>query len=276
MIRSVLFVLLSLYTTVMASSALPPRFGGGWPGNFVETCDLREVYSYLEPGTLVVIELENVLMESQTQLGSEQWADAIQGYFTPPGGSARDARAALTPLWNRILRQAEMRPVDMSVQAFVRGLQRKGFTVMGISGKDPDMAYTMLDHLQSVDLDLSRTSPYPGHMNVVGATHPAKLVNGVLFTGVYNDMGLTVATLFQQLGFPGKVVVISNKKDHLRENHEALAPLGIAVVGIRLTLADQRIARFRSDVAEVQLNFFGRPLSNEAAAVLIPKTGWFW
>jgi hypothetical protein len=276
--KATIIALLSLCASGLVSAAQVPRLPQAKPGSpvHIETLDLRDVRPYVDAATLVIIEIESTLMTSETMLGSEYWADLVQQYNVTPGGTLRQGRAAITPLWNKILREVPMRSLDMSMQAFVRGLQRTRIPVIGLSTKDPDMAYVMLNHLQSVDVDMTRSAPFAGHLNVAGAENPAKSINGVLFTGVLNDLGRTLAAFVSQLGMPTRVVMISHKMDHLREAFEAFNPHGVAFVGVRLGLADREAARFRPDIAEVQLNCFDRALSNEAAAQLRPRSSWFW
>ncbi len=246
----------------------------------VETNDIREIWKYVSVNTVVIFELENVCMTCTHQLGREEWADAYAKGQIRPEQSFGEARGQITPLWNHILCKATMQPIDHSVQKVIRDLQAKNIYTIGLSCKDPDIAYPMLGHLRSLDIDFLKHPPLNCHL-AIRADHPAKFVDGVLFTGVYNHPGYVVANFLESVRDCFRLVVVSNSLPRLQRIYQGVTcggeRNGLSFVGIRLGLADQQIATLDPKICEVQLKYFNKIISNEAAEVLLPpRSGWFW
>jgi Protein of unknown function (DUF2608) len=253
--------------SVTASAAALARF---------ETADIEAIFPHIDRTTLVIFDIDSSLIQTTHMLGGEAWADMMVRRYTLEGMTPLQARAELTPLWNAILVQSVVGPVDPSVQMALRSLQRQGIRVMGMTDKDPEMAYVRLDHLRVCDADLALTAPYRGILNV-RAEAGTKMVHGVLFTGVYNNPGEVLVTLLNQIGYyPSKVIMVSNKAALLHEVERSLSHLGVPFVPCRLSLADAQLKAYRPEIADIQLNLFNRVMSDEAARALQPQGTGFW
>ena len=240
----------------------------------LETGDITAIEAHIDSATLVLFDIDTTLVKTDHMLGSEAWADMMTRRYILQGMSPLQARAELTPLWNAVLIHSVVRPLDAEVQTTLRRLQRRGIRVMGISDKDPEMAYIRLEHLRLCDAHLSATAPHRGVLNIP-ANACAKMVHGVLFTGVYNNPGDVLASFLDELGYyPSNIVMISNKAHLLHEIETAVSHVGIPFVSVRHSGLDA--IDFRSDISEVQLNLFNRVMSDDAARALQPTGTSFW
>ncbi|MBS0622296.1 MAG: DUF2608 domain-containing protein [Verrucomicrobia bacterium] len=242
----------------------------------IQTGEISDIYPYLESGAVVIFDVDTTLVDTVHELGSEPWAEAmVQRYQHEKRLGIVEARGEMTPLWNAILVRSKVRPIHPQVQAAVRRLQKNRVCVMGISDKDPDIAYTRLEHLRLCDAQMGFSAPHGGHV-VVPAQYPAKMVHGLLLTGVYNNPGTILVKLFDQVHLkPSRVIVVSSRISLLGEIERAVVSQGIPFLGIRYTRFDERMVEYRPDIAALQLKLFNHVLSDEAAAAL--KPGWgFW
>ncbi len=240
----------------------------------IETGDIEAIEAHIDSATLVIFDIDTTLVKTDHMLGSEAWADMMTRRYVLQGMSPPRARAELMPEWNKVLIQAAVRPLDPAVQTTLRRLQRSGIRVMGLSDKDPEMAYIRLMHLCLCDARLATTAPHRGMLNIQ-AEGCAKMVSGVLFTGVSNNPGTVLASLLNELGYhPSNIVMISNKAHLLYEIEVAVSHVGIPFVSVRHSGLDA--LDYRSDIAEVQLNLFNRIMSDDAARALQPSGTSFW
>lgn len=250
----------------------------GHSASVIETNRLEELWPYIDERTLVLVEPENVLMQTTTHLGSEQWGAAKVRELCMQGYSQSEARGALISFWNRVLRDAEVEPVDPGVSAFFRQLQRRKIACMGVTQKDSDIAYVLLDQILSIGIGIERTSPIQGQLVWNTAGYPKKVMHGLFCVGVKNEMGAAVADLLRQISpRPSRIVVISHDYAHVQAICEAVHYNGVCeAIGVRYTGADRRIREYRPDIAALQEKYVGRVLSDEEARTLKSAKWSFW
>ncbi len=233
----------------------------------IETDDFSVIMDHISEETLVVVDIDNVLFATAHQLGSEAWGDYMMRQYALKGMSPVEAKLTLAPLWNAILLRSKMEPVDPLVQSLLRQLQRRGVVVMGLSDKEPDIAFARAEQLRICDVDMEISAPTQGVVPIA-LDAPARVVNGVLYTGACNNPGYALVRTLEQIGyFPKRVIAISQKGALLNEVEPALSGRAECVT-IRFSKADEATLAFRPDIATLQLAHFQRILSDEAARLL--------
>lgn len=241
----------------------------------VETNRPEDILHYVEqPGGWVVFELYDTVMATSQQLGSEQWAEWQISDYVHQGLSIQEARRGIVPLWNQILLQTKVEPVDPAMTSIYRTLQRQGVVTLGMTERDAEMSYTILKHLYAVDISLWRNNPSPAEGWVRGGDAPVKYLGGVLFTGVQNPLGASLLHFFDHIRrVPSYVVFVSSKAKSLNEMASYMQSRGVPFIGIRYSGADRRAAEFDIRVAKMQLRFFNRILHDDAAKAILPRKG---
>ena len=248
-----------------------PTFAARPPlGGILQTDDVSEIEALVDEGTLVVIEVEDALFEPVQALGSETWAEDLIRKRSVEGPTEWEARVELTPLWNQILQKTEVRWVDPTLQGLVRSLQRGHVAVMGLTWKDPDLSLAIGEHLKRVDVRLERTAPFRG---VLMVSPSAKMVDGVLYVGVYNFPGATLIQAIDLIGAPPpRLVFVSHRQERIEEILSAAQQRGIPTFGVRFSAADGRAGDFKPEIAALQLRYFKKILPDEAAKALLPRS----
>jgi len=257
-----LLMMLSVPATVAAEAA--------------ELQDLRELYQWVEPGAIVIIEIDNVLLEPAQQLGSVQWLEYEVREKVAYGLSWPQAYRSLLPVWHRVLARTEVRPCSPLVPGAVRGLQRQGVVVMGMSSREIDVAAITLEQLHAISVHF-----WPAQSDFDGlegfCNSPTKYVGGVLFCGHRNMPGRALLDWMTRTSLrPSKVVYVADNWVKVRDVEEAMTSIDVPVVGVRYSGSDEKAFWYEPQVARTQLRCFDTVLSNEAADKLVQRRGFFW
>jgi hypothetical protein len=242
------------------------------PYMIVETNDPQDILSYVGEGALVVFDIYNTLFETAHQLGSEPWADWRVNALMAQGVTAQEARRMMMPRWNQILRVAKMRPVDFSMQTLVRTLQHRPIQAMGITSKEGEMSDVILNQLQAVNASFLRIQPQNKDWMIHSEGISMRYEGGVLFCGVHHPLGVVLLKLFDTTKYyPLQVIFVSQKWEQINDMAQYVRARGLPYVGIRYSGADKSVASFNPAIAEMQLRYFNKLLSDEAALILLPR-----
>lgn len=235
------------------------------------TCKrLFEILSYIENDTLVVFNINNVLTVSQQDAGSTPWAEEqIAGIMKQQNTSKPHATNLFIPFWHAILIASDVELYDPEAEAFVANLQRQRIKVMALTNRYIEMAYPTHQNLRSVGIDFARNPPYGEDTPIVGVSSPAKFVEGILFNGLINFKGDTLAAFLQQIGYrPGKVIYVEDKPKHLAQVGEKIEALGIPFLGIHFGALELERQAYRSELAAIQVKYHLDILDDTAALIL--------
>lgn len=246
------------------------------PSDFLELADLRGIYQAAEPGTIVVMEIDNVVIEPVQALGSTHWLEYETRQKVSYGLSWGQAYRSMLPTWNRILQKTKVRTSTPLIPGIVRWLQRQGILALGISSREVDVIAPTLAQLSSVAVQF-----FPAQVELEGlegyGVAPTKYCGGVLFCGYQNVHGQALLDLIARAHFrPTKVIYISDNWIKVQEVQRAMTGANIPFLGVRYSGADQRALWYDPELAEVQLRFFDRVLTNEAAEELLGRRRWWW
>lgn len=234
------------------------------PAEIYETSRMDELYGHLEPGMLVVFDIDNTLIEPVQELGSNQWFEnRIKEYFSH-GYSNHNALHTALKEWIAIQHITFVKLVEPGIDEVVKDLQGKGYTVMGLTTRDLTLSDRTAEQLQSVGIDLSKTAPTQEEvffMNERGVLFH----KGSLFTAATHK-GEALHKFLEISGYqPSSVMFINDKYSHLIPVEEYCSQSGIPFVGLRYGHTDEKVKNFCKQIADVQFYHFGHILSNESA-----------
>lgn len=216
----------------------------------VEIKSMKEIQPKLEPGTLVVFDIDNTLVEPVGNIGSDQW------YYYLVKAVARDD-AKLTPeqaeekaaeIWTRTLGTVAVKPVEELTPAFIKHIQSRGLKTMALTARGREDVAATFAQLKAIGVDLAAK---PVHGKDHEAADKGFYSRGVFFAGEGPDKGVALVRFLKAIGLaPKAVVFVDDKPHHARNVDAALTAAGIPVASFRYGAADAKVAAFNAVMGE--------------------------
>lgn len=215
-----------------------------------EIASMAEIEPALEPGTLLVFDIDNTLVEPVGNIGSDQWyyylAKAIAR--DEPGLDAAAVAAKADAIWSKTLETIEVKPVEALTPALVRAQQTRGLQVMALTARAAIDTTATFRQLKDIGIDLERNGVHAGDLAVGGGSLYS---HGVLFVGEGTDKGTLLVDFLQRTGLkPARIVFADDKPKHATNVDAALAKAGIPVIAFRYGAADAKVRAFNAVMDE--------------------------
>jgi FMN phosphatase YigB (HAD superfamily) len=231
----------------------------------IEMNKMEKVVALADQDTLLVFDLDNTIIEQDQMLGTIQWYYYMLDKLTSEGNSKEQAVETADRLWTEINRKSGVHSVEINTPALVRMAQDDNIKVLGLTARAPEDIDISLGQLNSIGVDFSRHPVYAKRLIFKRKFKSATYYQGILFVGYYNK-GMVLNYFLDRVKYtPKKVVFVDDKLKNVRNVDQALKERGIECLCIRYGAADRKVKAFKPSVADVQLNYFGKILSDEAA-----------
>lgn len=245
-------------------------FSGFLSAEIYESFDIRDMLKFTDQETLVVTDLNHVLMETVQSLGSDHWAAyEVKKQMAETGATKQEVLHAMVPMWHHILIESEFKPVESTTASVIRRLQQQGNRVVGLTARYIEMAYPTVKQLQSIGIDLNLYSLSNLDHEIEGG-FAAKYIEGVIFVGLKNDKGETLMHLLDQLGHkPKKILFIDDKEKNLQSVSVACEKRKIPFIGLRYGYLDEAGAKFDPVATEIELRAFIEKQESEQAQRIV-------
>jgi phosphoglycolate phosphatase-like HAD superfamily hydrolase len=226
-----------------------------------EIRDIRRLYETLpsiEPGTLLVFDLDNTLIEPVGNFGSDQWYYyLVRKYRRVDGLGEPAAQREATRTWNCVQSSIRIRTVEPGTARFVRQQQARGIRTVGLTAREPSLADTTLTQLRTLDLRLDKRTVFAREFSW-WSVEPARFKAGVLFIGEGNDKGSLLIDLLRGLRQrPKRIVFVDDKTNNVKSVDRAARKAGIACIAFRYGATDAKVAEFMRGGARAQLRVEG-------------------
>ncbi|MCB0404153.1 MAG: DUF2608 domain-containing protein [Bdellovibrionales bacterium] len=226
---------------------------------------MLEPVGAIDGDSVLVVDLDNTVIESAQMLGSAQWFEYLFAGLKKSGLSAGEAYQQAIQQWVQIQDATDVRPVEVSTPDFLRGIQAMGIRVMALSARPPQVSQRTLEQLANVGIDFTRPSIFVKDLPMQFKRASALYKQGVLFADRL-DKGGVLAAFFDRIQFrPKRVVYVDDKLANVESVSRAMKKIGVAFEGYRYGAADIRVKTFDPQVADLQLRYFGKILSDDAA-----------
>jgi phosphoglycolate phosphatase-like HAD superfamily hydrolase len=239
-------------------------------GEIIETKRMNELYQHLEPGMMVVFDIDNTLIEPTQELGTDQWfGGQIKKYesYNMPFETAQ--KNALRE-WRAVQYITDVKLVEKGIDQIIADLQRKGVPVMGLTTRGMEMCVRAVDQLESVNVDLEKTAPIKEELyffNGKGVVY----TGGILFTN-NTPKGLALRKFLEGSEYhPKSILFVNDKLSHIKPLEEMCREDGIKFIGLRYGYLDEKVRNMRPHIAEVQWKHFGQILSDQAAEKILSE-----
>jgi hypothetical protein len=239
-------------------------------GEIKETPTIEALLTSVDQDTLVVCDIDNTLFAPVQTLGTDEWFYYYFEKLKKEGMGANQAVEKAKDLWIAIQSASDIATLEDKTPHVINQLQNDKFVVMAMSTRDVLYADVTLRQLLSCGINMKQAAPSFNTFTVEGV-EKVLFRDGVLFTS-NTHKGKALFALLKQLHFtPKKIVFINDKTGPLKEVEEIAEPQGVKFLGFRYSKADDRVKNFRPDIADMELKYFGKVLSDDAAEALAKK-----
>ena len=208
--------------------------------------------------TLVIFDLDNTLIEPVQTIGSDQWGSLEQKRLKDQGVPADDAIDQGVAKFAEVQMKTKVQLVDPNAAKFIKDLQNKGYTMMGLTARPLSLIQTSLNQLKSVGINLAPTAPIKGAIDVQSVA-PARFQGGVLVVGPHNNKGDTLKAFYAKLGraLPEHVIFFDDKLHNVEALETALTSIpGVDYIGYRFATADETVKSFDSKLGDFEWSIF--------------------
>lgn len=235
----------------------------------IEISSITKILPLINEETWVVIDLDNTVIQATQALGHVDWLQHEVQKLTESGKSLEEALYSLYPIWKKTQMMTDVMPVEASFIKLIKYLQNRHIVVMGLTHRQLFIVSETLRQLDSLDVHFEITAPSKNTFGVL-AEHPALYTQGILFVDDFNSKGKVFCSFLQHIGQkPRHMIFIDDKKKNIEDLAKATFLEGIDYIGIHYTAAEHGIQIYSPKLAECQLKFFNRILSNEQARNLL-------
>ena len=242
--------------------ALTVSLIGCFSKSFVASAEIREVkamsevYSSITPGSVVVFDLDNTVLEARQTLGTDQFFSYLVKKAEEAGLRGQDAKDLALLQTTEIQPISPVRLVEESTLGFLRSLQERNVTVFALTARPFAWAQGTLNQLASLQIDFSKTAPrIPKDTN--RAPKELSYQGGVIFLRPGEDKGnVLVKFLSVSKQSSEKIVFIDDKLHNVESVDTALNAAEIENIEFRYGAADERVKSFDSQLANFEFHYF--------------------
>jgi Protein of unknown function (DUF2608) len=243
---------LTFFLLTMTSFYLPKA------DSFVEITMLNEISPEITQDTLVLVDLDDTIVTTETMLGSSPWWEHFTRKMMSANFDTRTTFQSVFPLVGKIVQSIPLKPIERDTPFFIRNLQAQNIIVWGLTGRvreapyDPNFAATTHFHLQKIGIDFD-ASPLPLGANITRTIHPKQFAYGILFTS-HQLKGPILKQFLQEINFtPAKIIMVDDLNSHLQSVEQVAQEMNIPCACFRYKRLDQTKTMFDPMIGNLQL-----------------------
>lgn len=256
MLRKLFFVVLTFFPFVNEAK-------------IIETTTIETVFPLVDEDTWLVVDLDNTVFEGKQALGHTEWFYDKAYALMEEGLTLEEATRECYPEWIEIQKVCPVKPVEAAFITALKSAQQRQIITMGLTHRQPSLADSTIDQLNSLDWSFQPTAPATNTF-VVPSLTPTIYKEGVLFTGEYNKKGEIFIRFLSVIGQkPKKMIFVDDKRSHVEDVEKAVIEQGIECIGVHYRAIEHAEKVYYPEIAEFQRKFLKTIMSNEAALLLM-------
>ncbi len=189
----------------------------------VEIQKFNEVLDHLDEGTHLFLDVDNTLLQPLHDFGSIPWEANLYKRFLALGLTPEEASRRSCAIWRAIQKVSEVKPVEEETHTLLHRLKEKGYPLVAITARSPDMVATTERQLAALNIPIT--------------------------TALHCGNTPKVEWILTHLGGmrPKKVVLVDDVRGHLELAAEVLPVQGIPFVGLRYGFLDHHVMNYAPD-----------------------------
>lgn len=240
----------SIFLLLMLSILMDHRL----EGVIHQLTTIEEVKPEVTPGTLVLLNVAEVLTDSQISLGTQAWRKFVRTRVDP------HLHDELTLY---VFQKVPSKAVEPMTASLIRSWQSQGVPVLAFTSRGRHEWYqTQVPHidlitekaLNSIGIDFSRTE-LPYKLAYLEDCLSCYYYHGIIYATNNREKGDVLAFILKETRYrPDKVVAIDDKRESLETIEAALKPFDIPFVGYVYSRTADDHRDFDPMIANIQLN----------------------
>lgn len=208
----------------------------------IETKSIREILKLTSFDTVVIFDLDNTVMESTTELGSDQQFCQLVEHAFKTLPNKQEAIDAALDIYHQVQHLVRTKPVEPKIVMMIKALQHIGIEVLGLTLRGDLLKDTTACQLGEIDINFANTPhKHDVEFEFGEDKHKAFYHNHIIYCGG-NDKGECLkAFLHQRNALPKHIMMIDDKDKHLQAVQKAADALDIPFHGIRYGHLDEKV-----------------------------------
>jgi hypothetical protein len=221
----------------------------------ITTSKIEEILPEIEPGTLVLFNIAEVLLDTETSLGRSAWR--------------RDVRKNVDSkihdfLTHYVVKRLPPKGPDAGIPSLIQGLQKSHVPVFAFTSRGRSEWYSSKvaavhalteDLLKQLGIDFTQTV-LPAELADLDQVLAEHYHGGIFYTGNSVDKGDFLKTLMQITGYrPPKIVFIDDKVESLKSLEARVQELNIPFTGVAYNKTSLDHQKFDLMLAHIQLSW---------------------
>jgi FMN phosphatase YigB (HAD superfamily) len=187
-------------------------------GKIIETDSIMSILEYVQKETLVIADLDNTLIESETQLGSSQWGDYLGTLYTEPGKSFEEIDLLIAKMACKVQPVIKIRCVDPQTLEMINQLHEQRVDFMGLTARRPCEIHYTHKQLTSLKINLSNIIN-EGFLGCISDSAKGIIYHqGVVFCTPMHKKSYALALFLEKSKlYPKRIVFIDDKLSHVKD-----------------------------------------------------------
>lgn len=244
--------------------------------HIVEEKSINKALGSVDNETLVVFDLDSTVLEPAQTLGSDPWFYISLDDFVAKGMDKKEAAEFMLRKWVPLQRATEVKPVEKNTAEAIASLQKSGIKVVALTARSYDLAELTVKQLASIGVDFTKSTISGKDFDQKIAGDKVEFFHGIIFCGgdletfykggAKAGKGIILNEILAKLKLSfNKITFLDDRKKNVDAVDKALADKGIDCNCIRYGAAEDGYKNYNPKLAETEMKFFGKILSDEAA-----------
>lgn len=246
-------------------------FAGSLNAQIIKTTQIQDVKAEITDNTLVLFNIAEVLMDTETSLGTQAWRKFIR---TRLDAKLHDEITLF------VFENVPPKSPEPSIPELIKEFQAKGVTTFAFTSRGrhewyttqiPDIDLITEKLLRQIGIDFSKTK-LNEKLSALPSLFGDYFHEGIIYTTNTKDKGELLREILEKTGYrPSKIVFVDDKVDSLISVENTLSKLNIPFVGYAYSRTAKDHANFDPLVANIQLDWLimhGRVLTDDQATTI--------
>lgn len=219
-----------------------------------ESKQIKDFLAHLNEGdehSFVVLDLDNTVMESIQELGSDQWFVKLMAYAIEISPS-KETEALVLAIYNAVQQRTKMKAVEDDVVSIIKKLQNRGTPVLALTARGPEIMQATFNQLDLIGINFynKRWGQDSFKLKIDDKEDRVIFNQGILFCSGSNK-GICLDAFFKAINYhPQNIIMVDDKEKHL-ESVKKIAKGNF--VGLRYGYLDEKVSQFKKEKAEAQM-----------------------
>ncbi|HEX2549334.1 MAG TPA: DUF2608 domain-containing protein, partial [Gammaproteobacteria bacterium] len=177
---------------------------------------------------LGIFDIDNTLIQSSEDLGSDQWFMKLMDYAYQAAPS-KETESLVIAIYHALHQyHTKIQAVEAVTVPMIKNLQDKNTPLIGLTARGKEIKEATISQLNSIGIEfkLDKVKQMTIGLTVNGIENAAIYQNGVIFCSGFNKGECLQAFFDAILWQPAKVVMVDDKRKHLKAIKETISLRG--------------------------------------------------